>query len=239
MDILVDLHTHTVNSGHAYSTLTENVTAAVAHGLKAIGITDHGPALPGGAHDYHFWNLRVLPDEMDGVRVLKGIEANIVDDKGTLDLDNDALKALDVVLFGFHPKCGFESDDIKRNTTTLIRAMSNPLVHVVVHPGNPWFPVDPEKVVEAAAEYNVLLEMNNSSFVLSRPGGQDLSRDIGRAVFESGQDIILGSDAHWSAQVGHLDEALEEVEKIGFPPERIINTDPERVYEFLKSKRQS
>ncbi len=69
MDILVDLHTHTVNSGHAYSTLTENVTAAVAHGLKAIGITDHGPALPGGAHDYHFWNLRVLPDSAIDYRV--------------------------------------------------------------------------------------------------------------------------------------------------------------------------
>ncbi len=236
MDLLVDLHTHTVNSGHAYSTLTENVKAASERGLKAIGITDHGPALPGGAHDYHFWNLRVLPDEMDGVRVYKGIEANIVDAKGSLDLDNDILKSLEVVMVGFHPKCGYESDDIKQNTSTLIRAMSNPLVHIVVHPGNPWFPVDPDKVVEAAARYNVIMEMNNSSFVMSRPGGQDLSRDIARAVFESGQDIVLGSDAHWSAQVGHLDEALDEVEKIGFTSDRIINTSPDRVDTFLKSK---
>ncbi len=237
MNLTVDLHTHTVNSGHAYSTLTENVKSASARGLKAIGITDHGPALPGGAHDYHFWNLRILPKELEGVRVYKGIEANIVDDKGRLDLENDALEALDVVLIGFHPKCGYESDDIKKNTTTLIRAMSNPLVHIVVHPGNPWFPVDPDRIVEAAAKYNVMMEMNNSSFVLSRPGGQDLSRDIGRAVFESGQDIVLGSDAHWSAQVGHLDEALDEVEKIGFPPDRIINTSAERVDDFLRSKR--
>jgi putative hydrolase len=238
MNLLVDLHTHTVNSGHAYSTLGENAKAAAARGLKAIGVTDHGPALPGGAHDYHFWNLRVLPDEFEGVRLLKGIEANIIDESGRLDLDDDSLKSLDVVLIGFHPKCGYESDDINQNTTTLIKAMSNPLVHIVVHPGNPWFPVDPDKVVEAAAKYNVMMEMNNSSFVKSRPGGQDLSRDIGRAVYESGQDIILGSDAHWATQVGHLDEALYEVEKIGFTADRIINTSPDRVYKFLKSKRE-
>lgn len=239
MDLLVDLHTHTVNSGHAYSTVAENVKVAAARGLKAIGVTDHGPALPGGAHDYHFWNLRVLPAEFDGVRLLKGIEANIVDNNGRLDLDDDGLAALDLVLIGFHPRCGYESDDIKKNTDTLIKAMSNPLVHVVVHPGNPWYPVDPDRVVEAAGKYNVLMEMNNSSFILSRPGGQEMSRDIARAVYESGQDIILGSDAHWSAQVGHLDEALAEVEAIGFTADRIINTSPDRVYKFIESKRQS
>lgn len=237
MELLVDLHTHTVNSGHAYSSLGENVKAAAARGLKAIGVTDHGPALPGGAHYYHFWNLRVLPEEFEGVRLLKGIEANIIDEKGTLDLTDDALEPLDLVLIGFHPNCGYESDSVKKNTATLIRAMSNPLVHIVVHPGNPWFPIDPEKVVEAAAEYKVMMEMNNSSFLMSRPGGQDLSREVARAVFESGQDIALGSDAHWATQVGHLDEALDEVQKIGFTEKRIINTSPKRVYEFLKSKR--
>jgi len=239
LELKVDLHTHTVSSGHGYSTLGENVAVAAAHGLEAIGITDHGPALPGGAHDYHFWNLRILPAEFEGVKILKGIEANIIDEKGTLDLPDEGLAPLDVVLFGFHPSCGYASDDIKQNTDTLVRAMSNPLVHVVVHPGNPWFPVDPDRIVEAAAKYQVLLEMNNSSFVMSRPGGQELSREIGRAVYESGQDIILGSDAHWATQVGHLDEALAEVEAIGFEADRILNTSPQRVYEFLKSKRES
>jgi putative hydrolase len=239
MDLLVDLHVHTVASGHGYSTLAENVAAAASHGLKVIGITDHGPALPGGAHNYHFWNMRVLPDEIDGVRVLKGVEANIVDDKGNLDLPDEILKALDVVMIGFHPACGYESGDIKQNTDTLIRAMSNPLVHIIVHPGNPWFTIDPDRVVEAACKYNVLLEMNNSSFVMSRPGGEDLSRQVAKAVFEDGQDIILGSDAHWAKLVGHLEEALGEVEAIGFGADRIINTSPERVFEFLAMKRKS
>lgn len=239
MNILVDLHIHTVASGHGYSTVGENVKAAASHGLKIIGITDHGPALPGGAHNYHFWNMRVLPDDFDGVRILKGVEANIIDNNGTLDLPEDILKTLDVVMIGFHPSCGYESGDIKQNTDTLIKAMSNPLVHVVVHPGNPWFAVDPDRIVEAAGKYNVLLEMNNSSFVMSRPGGEDLSRKIGEAVFESGQDILLGSDAHWATLVGHLEEALAEVEAIGFGADRIINTSTERILKFLAAKGQS
>lgn len=239
MKLLVDLHTHTVASGHAYSTVNENIKAAAARGLKAIGLTDHGPALPGGAHDYHFWNLRVLPKEFEGVRLLKGVEANIIDAQGTLDLDDDMLKALEVVLIGIHPRCGYESDSRQENTDTLIRAMSNPLVHIVVHPGNPWFPVDPDRIVDASAKYGVLLEMNNSSFVTSRPGGEELSREIARTVYEAGQDIILGSDAHWAPQVGGLTEAQAEVEAIGFTPERVLNTSPERVYEFLRAKRES
>lgn len=225
-------------SGHAYSTVYENAKAAADKGLEVIAVTDHGPALPGGAHPYHFWNLRIMPEKINGVKILTGIEANVVDAQGSLDLDDEGLRALDVVLIGLHPQCGYEAGDIAATTDTLIRAMSNPLVHIVVHPGNPWFPVDPDRLVSAAVKYNVLLEMNNSSFVKSRPGGEDLSREITRAAYEAGLDIILGSDAHLASLVGGFDEALAEVEEIGFTADRILNTSPERIYKFLKEKRE-
>ncbi len=239
MDFLVDLHTHTVASGHAYSTVYENAAAAAERGLKIMAVTDHGPALPGGAHEYHFWNMRILPDEIKGVRILTGVEANIVNAKGELDLDNDSLRQLDVVLVGLHPLCGYEPGNAAQNTDVLIRAMSNPNVHILAHPGNPWFPIDSERIVEAAGRNNVLLEINNSSFVKSRPGGEEMTREVARAAFESGLDIILGSDAHLASLVGGFEQAEAEATAIGFGAERIINTDPDRVMRFLRSKRET
>ena len=89
MKIVADLHIHTVSSGHAYSTVMENVRAAADKGLEMIAITDHGPAMPGGPHEYHFGNMQVLPDELFGVRILKGVEANVIDRAGNLDLSEN------------------------------------------------------------------------------------------------------------------------------------------------------
>ena len=105
MRILMDLHTHTVASGHAYSTIMENAKAAAEKGLEGIAMTDHGPAMPGGAHLYHFWNLTALPQQIAGVRVLRGVEANIIDSRGGLDVPADILDRLDIVLAGLHGGC--------------------------------------------------------------------------------------------------------------------------------------
>ena len=54
MDIKTDLHTHTLVSQHAYSTVIENVKYAAENGVEAIAVTDHAPGTPDGAHDWHF-----------------------------------------------------------------------------------------------------------------------------------------------------------------------------------------
>ena len=237
MRFIADLHIHTVASGHAYSTMEESARVAREKGLELIAFTDHGPALPAGAHQYHFWNMRVLPSEMYGVKVLKGAEANIVNHQGELDLDDEVLKTLDVIQIGFHPFCGYEGKTIEENTETLIKAMQNPLVHIVVHPGNPWFPINVDLVVEAAKEHHVLLELNNSSFVTSRPGGEDACREIAQKVYQAGLPIIVGSDAHLSTLVGEFSEAVKVIQEIGFPSDRIMNTSTARILRFLKKKK--
>ena len=70
MRLEADLHVHTVASGHAYSTVSEIVSAARTRGLGLVALLDHGPGCPGGAHPWHFWNMRVLPSTLDGVRIL-------------------------------------------------------------------------------------------------------------------------------------------------------------------------
>ena len=61
MKVELDCHTHTVSSGHAYSTWQENAHVAASRGLKLIANTDHAPSMPGGAHEYYFQNLGSLP----------------------------------------------------------------------------------------------------------------------------------------------------------------------------------
>ena len=89
MKPVLDLHTHTIMSGHAFSTLQEMVCAARDKGLEYLGISDYGPAVPGACDPIYFRNLYVVPREIDGVKLLMGAELNILDYSGTLDLDSE------------------------------------------------------------------------------------------------------------------------------------------------------
>ncbi|MCL2388734.1 MAG: PHP domain-containing protein, partial [Defluviitaleaceae bacterium] len=125
MNYTLDIHCHTVNSGHAYSTIAENAAHAAKVGLTHIGIADHGPDMPGGAHRYHFYNLGALPDYIHGVRILKGIEANILDAKGTLDFPDQYLAMMDFVIASMHREVIVPSTR-EENTAALVNAMENP-----------------------------------------------------------------------------------------------------------------
>ena len=74
MQIVADLHTHTNVSSHAHSTLAEIVHAAKEAGMLAIALTNHGPAMDDGPHQWHFGNLNILPRVMDGVTIIRGME---------------------------------------------------------------------------------------------------------------------------------------------------------------------
>ena len=83
---VLDLHTHTLVSGHAYCSLREMAKAASKKGLEVLGITEHAPAMPGTCHKYYFENLKIVPREMYGIQLLLGSEVNILDAQGTVDL---------------------------------------------------------------------------------------------------------------------------------------------------------
>lgn len=77
MQYPVDTHTHTLASTHAYSTIHDYLAVAKQKGIRLFATTDHGPAMADAPHFWHFVNLRVLPRMVDGVGILRGIEANI------------------------------------------------------------------------------------------------------------------------------------------------------------------
>lgn len=235
LKMVVDTHTHTIASGHAYSTLNENCAEAAKKGIKLIAVTDHGPAMPGGPHIFHIRNQGILPNFINEVEVLKGVEANIIDYSGKLDIEDNALKKLDIVLASLHDVC-IQRGNVEENTRALIGAMKNQYVDIIAHPGNPAFPIDVNAVLEAALEYNVMIEINNSSLGTSRPGSLENCMYIAQIAAEKGNLIALGSDAHYCTYIGEFPKAYELIEGAGIKLENIINTCEDRLKDYLRKK---
>jgi putative hydrolase len=233
MKIIADMHTHTISSGHGYSTINELAAEAARKGLAALAITDHGPAIPGGPHLYHFGAMRFIPETIQGVRILRGIEANILDTEGTLDLPEPYLRKLDFIMAGLHEGCGFTGEDRIRNTEAVISAMENPLVKAISHPGNPLFPLDYPAVVAAALRTGTALEMNNTSFSISRRGSTPNCEILAGLIARMGAPLVIGSDAHIAQMVGEFADAVAAIEQAGVTEEQVINTSLERLLRFL------
>ena len=153
---ILDLHTHTIASGHAYNTINEMIRAAVGGGLKVLGITEHGPAMAGTCSNIYFQNLKVLPREWNGMRILYGVELNILDFEGHVDLPEHILEELDVVIASMHLPC-FTGGTKAENTRAYLNVMKNPYVRIIGHPDDGRYPVDYKALVEGAKENNVLL----------------------------------------------------------------------------------
>jgi putative hydrolase len=235
--LVADLHIHSVASGHAYSTVGEIIEAARNKGLEMVAITDHGPAVPDGPHPFHFANLRVLPEEVGGLKILKGVEANIINEQGELDLEPFYLERLDIILAGFHMGC-FPSNDSEVCTRAIMNAMDNHYVDIIVHPGNPEFPVDFDIVVKRAAEKGIPLEINNSSFCGSRRGSEHYCPQVAELIAGYGALTVIGSDAHFATNIGEFQVALETVQQAGVRPDQVLNTSVEKVLGYLAQRRK-
>ncbi|MBI5015440.1 MAG: phosphatase [Deltaproteobacteria bacterium] len=234
MRVQADLHVHTVASGHAFSTVSEIAREAARRGLRAVGIADHGPALPGAPHPFYFGALRFLPRTMEGVRILRGVEANIVHARGRLDLPRELLSRLDYILVGYHEGCGLKVRSPAKNTATMIAAMEQPGVRVVTHPGNPAFPVEVPVLARAALQLGVALEINNASFSQARRGSREVCSVLARHVALEGGLVCLSSDAHIACQVGQVADAWQVASECGIAAEQVVNRTYEGLARFLR-----
>lgn len=236
MKIVVDTHTHTISSGHAYSTIQENAREALANGIKMINMSDHGPAMKGAPFLYHFGNLNVIPDLLYGVRVLKGVELNIINYNGEVDLPEWYLQKLDFILASYHEIC-IEPATVEEHTNAAIKVLSNPYIDVLAHSGNPNYQLDIEKVVKAARDYNKLIEINNHSFVV-RTGSEKNCLEIARMCKKYGVRITTGSDAHISFGIGKFDNVIKLLNEAEVPEELVITTSVEKTDEYLVERKK-
>lgn len=234
--VVLDVHTHSISSGHySRDTITDMVKAAVKQKLTLLGISEHGPAIPHSCTASYFRGLRTAPKTRMGIHMLYGAEVNIMDYNGKLDLENDILKGLDYCIAGMHTPC-LKPGTKEENTQAYICAMKNPYIKIIAHPDDVKYPVDYDRLLQAAMEYGVLLEINNSS--LSPDGYRGDTRENDRQILSlckrNTYPVLLSSDSHGHSHIGDVAYALALAEETGFPPELVINHSQEDFLSFLR-----
>ena len=235
MKYVLDAHTHTIASGHAYSTIMENAAYAAEAGLELLGITDHAPAMAGGTQPSYFLNFSTIPREISGVEIYMGAELNIMDYDGNIDLDEFYLQRMDYAIASLHPPC-IPFGTMEENTNAVLKAMENPYVKILGHPGDPRYPINCKAIVDKAVETETLIEINDASLIPNgfRKGSEVYIGEILKLCQKKNFPVILASDAHFATHIGKFDNALRLINEAGFPEELIINRSKELFKNFLK-----
>ena len=239
MKIEIDTHTHTIVSGHAYNSLKEMVETAAEKGLKGLAVTEHAPEMPGTCHAFYFMNLRVVPREMNGIKLFLGAELNIMDPDGTVDLKEEVLCGLDVRIASIHTPCYGKSRGLSANTDAYVNAMKQPFIDIIGHPDDGRFEADYEVLAKTAKETGTLLEVNNSSL---RPGGFRFNTYENTLKLLSyckkyETMITLGSDAHIDVDIANCSYSEQAVKDAEFPEALIANLSLAKFQEVLKKNR--
>jgi putative hydrolase len=244
--IFADYHTHTVHSGGS-GTVRDNAAAARKMGLEVLGIADHGPANWGHLKLTNFQvfeemitEVKRAMEEIPGIRVLAGVEANIISFDGELDLPLEMQRSLEQVLAGFHltvfPKTfedgleflrartlGFLSPRIQKkarnhNTKALVEAVYKNNIDIITHPGLN-IDIDTAELARACAKTDTVLEINAKHGVKLIPFIQTAARE--------GVKFAIGSDAHSPDQIGQLEAGVRAAQEAGLRVEQIINVREE------------
>lgn len=250
-----DVHTHTIFSRHAYSTIGECVAAAKAAGLELLGSTDHYSDMllpdPCNTQQYlrvyqHFINFDVWPRVWDGVYVMCGAEADIVDLDGHLfgwdvslregitgrkfavehTLKERVFRGIDYAIASIHNEDFTKGATLAQTTNMYVRALEDPKVIALGHPGRAGVPFDVDTVLLAAKDMGKLIEINEHSFANHYGHERRAScRHIAERCAELGVMVSVATDAHIACDVGRFDAVAKLFEQIHFPTELIATRD--------------
>ena len=230
MKLISDLHTHTVASAHAYSTVTENTAQAERAGLKFMAVTDHGPQMEDSPHIWHHHNLTTLPRIINNVFVLRGIEADIIDNKGRLDIDWDLSNKLDWIVASYHWGEGNKAEF----TESYLKAIEYPHICCLGHTDSKRFPYDIKEVCKACAHFGKAMELNVARIRdVNKTETYDFYRKLLSACAEEKAFVVVNTDSHFWNTIGDFTPALKLIEETGFPEELVLNADEERLKSFI------
>jgi DNA polymerase (family 10) len=220
-----DVHMHTTETDGS-AEIAEMAEAAKERGLDYIAITDHSEAvrvangMTPDRLEAHIEAIRRADRELSDFTILAGIEVDILEE-GELDMDHDLLAECDWVVGSIHSKFGLEEAAM---TDRLLRAIDSGLVSALGHPtgrilgGRDGYSYDFERVVDAAADAGVALEINGSE------GRIDLNADLARLARDRGARIVLGSDAHSTRGLDAIGYAVQQARRAGLGAEDVLNT---------------
>lgn len=248
--ISCDVHTHTLFSRHAYSTIGENIAACRKAGIELLGSTDHFSRML--YPEQYIRNFQYLinqscwPRVWDRVVLLRGLEVDIVTLDGGLfgqDIDcplsivdkpyptsgslfDRVTAGMDYLIASVHNGEFTRGAPIARTTSMYVKALEDPKVLILGHTGRSGVPFDYDEVLTVAKERHKLIEINEHSLAIdSRGWFHSVCSRIAQRCAELGVGIVVSTDAHIAPSIGHFDHAMNMLEGIGFPPELIMNRD--------------
>lgn len=224
-DLRGNLHSHTKSTDGKYS-LKEMAQAAKELGLEYLAITDHSKAvaMANGLDEKRLRKqmerIDKLNDELSGIRILKGIEVDILED-GSLDLGEDVLSDLEIVIGSIHGKFGLSK---KRQTDRVLRAMDHSCFHILGHPTGRLinerdaYEIDIERIMDAALERGCYLELN------AQPDRLDLNDAHCKLAKERGVRIAISADAHTKTDLEFLRFGIDQARRGWLEADDVLNT---------------
>ncbi len=224
-DIRGDLQMHSTWSD-GKSSLEEMLVACRERGYEYFAITDHGPSLAmtqglDAQKARQQWEeIKRLDEKYDDIRVLRGMEVDILKD-GTLDMDEETLEELDLVVASIHSHLDLAPP---AQTERILRALEHPQVHILAHPTERKIQerepmvFDMEAVLEAAAEHDVAVELN------AQPNRLDLSDVQTRLAKEIGARLVINSDAHRVEELAFMRYGVDQARRGWLEPGDVLNT---------------
>ncbi len=222
-----DLQMHSTASD-GKETVLGMARSAEKLGYRYIAITDHSQAVrvAGGLNEKelaeHLRVIEMAGEKCPGIRILKGVEVDILAD-GTLDLDDSILRECEVVVASIHYNFNLPEKEMTRR---IVRGLKNPYVNIFGHPTGRLllqrepYPFDFEEVVKAAVGEGVNLEIN------AHPARLDLNDVLARRAKELGARLVIDTDAHSSRQLELMEYGVYTARRAWLEKDDVINTYP-------------
>ncbi len=235
MRIIADLHVHNGEvCGHAETDIPTLLKLAGEKGHRFLAITDHAPRCDGTPKEYYTDNL-VREGDYDGVKLLAGIEADILNIDAEFDLPQKDLLRLSWVIASMHP-FAYERTNADDHTAAYINALKNPAVDCLGHIGRDWYPAHYEEIVRAVKENGKTLEINNHSFDFTGENANCV--EVARLCKKYEVGVVVTSDSHRNSDYGNFPHVMRIFEKIDFPQELVINADVKRLEGYLNRRKE-
>ncbi|KLU63564.1 putative phosphatase YcdX [Peptococcaceae bacterium CEB3] len=233
MKIIGDFHIHTIASGDAFGTIKEIVQVAKRKRLKCIAITDHGPKMPASSHYYFFESLIDNVSKDSEMLIYPGVEANIINLDGSLDLPETILQRLEFIHASFHT-FSWNVHDRDRNTQALLSSLLKYNVKCIAHPNYPYYEIDFQKIIPILLDKHIAIEINNKA--LKKDKNWSRFRNVIKTCQEQGVKFLINSDAHNPDDTGNFGLSIEFANYCGLEEEDILNTEWAKLKDYFNFK---
>jgi len=210
------------------------INYALEKNLQGIAITDHGKALKGPGISSIFLNR--FPQEYKGLKIWKGIEANVLP-SGQTDVPKDLAAKLDLILLAIHPNIEQGRPEDYYTNLLLDCLKQNPFIDILAHPDITFYPLNMKEIVKTAKELGIALEFNNSNITYKKTNLTKM-KEMSQAILETGCRVIISGDAHAITEIGEDRDIVKTFKELNIPDMPLVNKNLETAAAFISERKQ-